>query len=663
MREIGPFVPDDEPDGRRLLAVLGGRGPRPQERHARPAHARGPGPVPPPRRDRRRRRRELPARARSSAGTSRPADLDPRLVTVRISTFGQDGPYSAAARARPGRHRLRRAAPPHRLPRPAAGARRRHDLGLPDRRVRRAGRDRRALRARRAAVRQGRGDRRRALRRGAAGPRVDDRRLRPARRRPQPRGQPARELARRSTTTPPPTASTSASSPARDANFARLCKAMDRARPARRPALRPARRPRRARRRDQRHRRRLDRGAHRGRDRSRVRRVRRPGRHRVHRRRHVRRPPLRGARRPRDASTTRSPGRCASRRRSRASSASRRPRPAGAPRLGEHTARCSATARARRRRARRARDRRSDRDDDARRARPVHDGLFADSTTGRSACSAAARRRCGRHHFPCTSTCPYCGADRRRGRRALDHGHALGLDGGDRARRPATTARCRSGSASSSCPKGMRVITRLDGAGSDAARVRAADDAAVVADCTTDDDERRRRPTGRSRRERDRASRSPGSASTRSAGSRTATVTDMGVTAVRGARSTEAGVGPRRRSRPRSAAPRTRASPPATRCSARSALTGMPIVDVEAGCASGGAALQLAAGAIRAGQYDCVLVFGMEKMPKGIIRSSLLRAVARGGRPRGDARVLRAAGAAADARVRASRRSTSPRSS
>jgi acetyl-CoA acetyltransferase len=30
----------------------------------------------------------------------------------------------------------------------------------------------------------------------------------------------------------------------------------------------------------------------------------------------------------------------------------------------------------------------------------------------------------------------------------------------------------------------------------------------------------------------------------------------------------------------------------------------------------------LAAGAIRAGQYDCVLVFGVEKMPRGIIRSS-----------------------------------------
>jgi acetyl-CoA acetyltransferase len=51
-------------------------------------------------------------------------------------------------------------------------------------------------------------------------------------------------------------------------------------------------------------------------------------------------------------------------------------------------------------------------------------------------------------------------------------------------------------------------------------------------------------------------------------------------------------------------------------------LTGVPIVDVEAGCASGGAALMLAAGAIRAGLYDCVLVFGIEKMPRGIIRSS-----------------------------------------
>jgi len=50
--------------------------------------------------------------------------------------------------------------------------------------------------------------------------------------------------------------------------------------------------------------------------------------------------------------------------------------------------------------------------------------------------------------------------------------------------------------------------------------------------------------------------------------------------------------------------------------------TGIPIYDVEAGCASGGAALQLGAASIVSGQYDRVLVFGIEKMPKGIIRSS-----------------------------------------
>jgi acetyl-CoA acetyltransferase len=51
-------------------------------------------------------------------------------------------------------------------------------------------------------------------------------------------------------------------------------------------------------------------------------------------------------------------------------------------------------------------------------------------------------------------------------------------------------------------------------------------------------------------------------------------------------------------------------------------LSGPSIVNVEAGCASGGAALALAAAQIAAGVYDDVLVFGMEKMPRGIIRSS-----------------------------------------
>jgi acetyl-CoA acetyltransferase len=97
-------------------------------------------------------------------------------------------------------------------------------------------------------------------------------------------------------------------------------------------------------------------------------------------------------------------------------------------------------------------------------------------------------------------------------------------------------------------------------------------------------------------------------------------VTDLGVTAVQGAL-TEAGVG---RGDFQAAFCGTAYAGVAAghKVLGALALTGIPIVDIEAGCASGGAALQLAAGAIRAGQYDCVLVFGMEKMPKGIIRSS-----------------------------------------
>ena len=51
-------------------------------------------------------------------------------------------------------------------------------------------------------------------------------------------------------------------------------------------------------------------------------------------------------------------------------------------------------------------------------------------------------------------------------------------------------------------------------------------------------------------------------------------------------------------------------------------LSGVPTVNVEAGCASGGAALSLAAAQVANGQHDTVLVFGAEKMPRGMIRSS-----------------------------------------
>jgi acetyl-CoA acetyltransferase/uncharacterized OB-fold protein len=51
-------------------------------------------------------------------------------------------------------------------------------------------------------------------------------------------------------------------------------------------------------------------------------------------------------------------------------------------------------------------------------------------------------------------------------------------------------------------------------------------------------------------------------------------------------------------------------------------LSGIPIINVEAGCTSSGAALNLAAAAVAAGRYDRVLVFGIEKMPSGIIDST-----------------------------------------
>jgi len=54
--------------------------------------------------------------------------------------------------------------------------------------------------------------------------------------------------------------------------------------------------------------------------------------------------------------------------------------------------------------------------------------------------------------------------------------------------------------------------------------------------------------------------------------------------------------------------------------------TDIPIVDVEAACASGGAALRQAVLAIRAGDADLVLVVGVEKMPRGFMDPSMIYA-------------------------------------
>lgn len=54
--------------------------------------------------------------------------------------------------------------------------------------------------------------------------------------------------------------------------------------------------------------------------------------------------------------------------------------------------------------------------------------------------------------------------------------------------------------------------------------------------------------------------------------------------------------------------------------------TDIPIVDVEAACASGGVALRQALIAIRSGEVDLALVLGAEKMPRGFMDPSMIYA-------------------------------------
>jgi acetyl-CoA C-acetyltransferase len=54
--------------------------------------------------------------------------------------------------------------------------------------------------------------------------------------------------------------------------------------------------------------------------------------------------------------------------------------------------------------------------------------------------------------------------------------------------------------------------------------------------------------------------------------------------------------------------------------------TDMPITDIEAACASGGAALRQAVLAIRSGECDVVMVLGAEKMPRGFMDPRMIYA-------------------------------------
>jgi len=58
----------------------------------------------------------------------------------------------------------------------------------------------------------------------------------------------------------------------------------------------------------------------------------------------------------------------------------------------------------------------------------------------------------------------------------------------------------------------------------------------------------------------------------------------------------------------------------------RLGATDIPIVDIEAACASGGAALRQAVLALRAGEAELALVLGVEKMPRGFMDPSMIYA-------------------------------------
>ena len=198
----------------------------PQERHARPAQARGPGRLPPAGATADVVVRELPPR-HARALEHRPADLDPKLVIVRISSVRAGRPQRRSGRASTASASATAACctSPGTPTGPPVRARRDH-LRLPHRRLRRQAAVA-ALYAARTGRRRGRRDRRalygsvlRILEWTIAG---YDRSGSCAAGRAT-----AWPTRRRSTTTPPPTAATSASSPAATPTSRRLCKAMDR---------------------------------------------------------------------------------------------------------------------------------------------------------------------------------------------------------------------------------------------------------------------------------------------------------------------------------------------------------------------------------------------------------------------------------------------------
>ena len=296
------------------------------------------------------------------------------------------------------------------------------------------------------------------------------------------------------------------------------------------------------------------------------------------------------------------------------------------------------------------------------RHRPRHLSVHVDEADGTARLIGGYSPGSGRYHFPLAPVCPYTGADDVRGGPAVRRRAALGLDRGH-----GRTARLRGA--------GPLRLRHRRARGRGAAGRRPADRARPSPARRGPADAGGGRAAARRPRHRGRFAPDGGGTpmtGVEIVGRRAAPVRPLrgrhrhvdgrhGAPGRPGRRRLEPGRGPGAGGRRVLRARPTAAWPPGTGCSAALALTGMPIVDVEAGCASGGAALSLAASAIRSGEHDAVLVVGIEKMPKGIIRSSFFAPWQEQAGLGRDARLLRAAGAAHDARPRARPRTTSPR--
>ncbi len=399
MREIGPFVDDGVEDspGYSLFWAVEGRGRKSVTLNLRTAEGQD-------------LFRRLAATADVVVENFRPgtlekwniapADLDERLVTVRISTFGQDGPYSQ----RPGLDRLG-----------IGYGGLLHLTGYPDRPPVRVGVTISdymtgvfAAQAATAALysrdvhRNGRGAVVDAALYGSA-LRVLEWTIAAYDQLGTVRSREGNRLANSAPLDNYPTGDGKyvcivAGS---DTNFARLCKAMQRPDLAEDPkyarlADRAA-----AQRRDQRDRGRLDAVSHRDRARGLVRAVRRPRCDRVHRGRHVRRPPLRRPRRP-----------PAGRRPGRGANAPAGALPALRRRARRRADRCAPAGRAHRRGARdaprpRARGARDPAHSGGRVNRPVNDGMYQVDPPG---LLGTRCDDCLHPSFPRTTTCPYCGS-------------------------------------------------------------------------------------------------------------------------------------------------------------------------------------------------------------------------------------------------------------